>query len=56
MSVQPGPGAALEVIEPEFLLQLLMGLLADPPRLDGGGKLLERRVGGQVGQVIPARA
>lgn len=28
--VQPGPGAALEVVEAEFLLQLLMCLLTDP--------------------------
>ena len=31
------PGSSFEVIEAEFFFQLLMGLLADPPRLDGGG-------------------
>src|SRR5918997_1204901 len=34
MPMQTAPGAALEVIKPEFLFQLLMRLLADPPRLD----------------------
>jgi len=34
VSVQPAPGAALEVIEPKFFLELLVRLLADPPRLD----------------------
>src|ERR1700759_4642039 len=36
--VQPGPGAALEVAEPEFLLELLMHLLARPACLDAGGQ------------------
>src|SRR4029453_16330515 len=36
--VQPCPGPALEVAEAEFLLQLLMCLLAGPARLDGGGQ------------------
>ena len=31
------PGSSLEVIEPEFLLQLLMGLFANPARFDRGG-------------------
>jgi hypothetical protein len=30
------PGSSLEVINSEFLFQLLMGLFADPPRLDRG--------------------
>ena len=33
------PGSALEVIEAEFFLHLLMRLLADPSRLDGCGQL-----------------
>jgi hypothetical protein len=32
--VQAGPGAALEVVEPQFLLHLLMRLLAHPASLD----------------------
>jgi hypothetical protein len=35
VSVQPCPGAPLEVTESEFLLELLVGLLADPTCLDG---------------------
>jgi hypothetical protein len=35
------PGSALEVVETKFLLQLLVGLLANPSRLDA------RRQGGQ---------
>jgi len=30
------PGSSLKVIEPEFLFQLLMGLFANPSRLDRG--------------------
>ena len=33
------PGSSLEVIETEFFLQLLMGLLANPACLDGGGQV-----------------
>ena len=36
MTMQALPGAALEVVETEFFLQLLMSLLANPSRLDGG--------------------
>ena len=34
--MQALPGPALEVIETEFFFQLLVSLLADPSRLDGG--------------------
>ncbi len=46
--VQPVPVAALEVVEAEFLLHLLVRLLADPARLDRGRKLAEWRLGRQV--------
>ena len=36
MTMKALPGSSLEVIEPEFLFQLLMGLLANPSRLDRG--------------------
>ena len=36
VTVKTLPGSSLEVIEAEFLFELLMGLLADPSRLDGG--------------------
>ena len=38
VSMQPGPRAALEVVEAELLLHLLMHLLADPARLDRSGE------------------
>jgi hypothetical protein len=44
--VQPCPEEALEVVEPEFLPELLLRLLADPPRFDGGRQVLEQAVGG----------
>ena len=50
--MQPRPGAALEVVEAEFLLHLLMGLLAHPARLDGGCQRNEAGRGRQVGQVV----
>jgi hypothetical protein len=37
VSMEALPGSSFEVIEPEFLFQLLMGLFANPSRLDGGG-------------------
>jgi len=54
--MNPGPGAALEVVEAEFLLHLLMRLLADPARLDDFGQALQGGVGGQVGEVVLAFA
>ena len=52
VSVQPGPGSALEVVEAEFLLQLLVGLLAGPARLDRRRKHLEGGVSGKVGEGV----
>src|SRR3954463_1738086 len=54
MPMQAPPRAALEVIEPEFFLELLVRLLTYPARLDQGGQLLQRRVWRQVGQVVLA--
>lgn len=45
MPLQPDPRSALEVIEAEFLLELLIGLLADPSCLDRLNEVLERRIG-----------
>ena len=56
MPVQPAPRAALEVIEPEFFLELLVRLLAHPARLDQRGQPLQRRVRRQVGQIVLALA
>ena len=49
MTVKALPGPSLEVVEAEFLFQLLMGLLADPPRLDRGGQAAQVRPRRQVG-------
>jgi hypothetical protein len=43
--VQAAPGAALEVVQAQLLLQLLVHLLADPAGLDQRGQGLERRPG-----------
>lgn len=56
MMVQAGPAAALEVIKPQLLLHLLVPLLTHPARLDPRRQGAERRVRGQVAQVIFGRA
>ncbi|MBK3773007.1 hypothetical protein GAY31_02190 [Azospirillum brasilense] len=38
----------LEMIEPEFLLRLLVPLFSDPARLDPGGQNLQSCVGRQI--------
>src|SRR5215207_3826954 len=50
--MQTAPGSPFEVIEAKFLLELLMGLLAQPARLDGGGEDFQRRLGRQVREVV----
>ena len=55
MPMQPPPRAALEVIEPELFLELLVGLLANPTRFDRRGQPRQRRIGRQVGQVVLVR-
>ena len=40
------------MVEAEFFLELLMGLLTDPSCLDRGGELLERRIDGQVRHIV----
>ena len=54
--MQAAPGASLEVVEAEFFLELLVGLLAWPTRLDGRGKLLKGGVCRVVGEVELALA
>src|ERR1700690_355777 len=56
VAVQAMPGSAFEVAEAKFFLELLVGLLADPSRLDRGGERLEAGVVRQVGNVIFALA
>jgi hypothetical protein len=36
MTMEALPGSSFEVIEPEFLFQLLVGLFANPSRFDRG--------------------
>jgi hypothetical protein len=57
--VQAAPGAALEVVEAVqrfitrcTLLELLVRLLADPARLDRGRQRLQRRLGGEVREIV----
>jgi hypothetical protein len=52
VAVQPVPGSPFEVVEPEFLLQLLMSLLADPAGLDGGGEVAQSQRRRQAGEVV----
>ena len=50
--VQAAPAPALEVIEAQLVLHLLVHLLADPAGLDQGGQRLERGIGREIGQVV----
>ena len=52
VTVKPMPGPSFEVIKPKLFLELLMGLFADPARLDGAGERLDRRVGWQVREIV----
>lgn len=54
--VQASPAAALEVVEAELLLHLLVHLLADPAALDQRSQALQRGVLGRVAQVVLAPA
>ncbi len=56
MVVQPAPEPAFVVVKAQFFLELLMGLLARPAGLDGGGKLLEGGVCRMAGEVELALA
>ena len=59
MTMKAVPRPSLEVIEPEFLLQLLMGLLANPSCLDRRSQAAQVHPGGQVGEIVfllPGRA
>src|SRR4051812_9796582 len=52
VAMQAGPGPALEVAEPQFLLELLVHLLAGPARLDGGDQAPQRGPLRQVAEVV----
>src|SRR2546429_9877457 len=49
MAMQALPGSALEVIETQFFFQLLVSLLANPSRLDGGRQGAQFSLRRQVG-------
>ncbi len=52
MTVKALPGSALEVIETKFFFQLLVSLLANPSRLDGGREGAQVSRGRQVGEIV----
>ena len=52
MTVKALPGSALEVIETKFFFQLLVSLLANPSRLDGGRQGAQVRLRRQVGEIV----
>ena len=51
VTVKALPGSSLEVVEAEFFFQLLMRLLANPSRLDGGRQGAQVRLRRQVGEI-----
>src|SRR3954463_15941259 len=52
VAMPAGPGPALKVAEPQFLLELLMYLFAGPARLDGGDQPAQRSPLRQVAEVV----
>jgi hypothetical protein len=56
VSVKACPGSSLKVVQAQFFLELLMGLLTDPPGLDGPGDLLDRGIARQVREIVFALA
>ena len=52
MTMKAVPRSSLEVIETEFLLQLLMSLLADPSCLDRCSQAAQVHPSGQVGKIV----
>src|SRR5215471_596056 len=52
MPVKALPGSPLEVVETEFLFQLLVSLLANPSRLDGRRQGAQASVRWQVGKIV----
>lgn len=50
--MQPGPGPTFEVIEAEFLLELLMRLFTNPPGLDCRSELFQAHIARQVRHIV----
>ena len=51
MTMQTLPGSAFEVIETKFFFQLLVSLLANPSRLDGGRQGAQVNLRRQIGEI-----
>jgi hypothetical protein len=49
------PGSALEVIETEFFLHLLVGLFANPSCLDDGSQRAQVGLCRQIGEIVYQR-
>ena len=52
MTVKALPGSPLEVIKTEFFFHLLVSLLANPTRLDGGCQGAQVGLRRQVGEIV----
>jgi len=52
VTVKALPGSSLEVIETEFFFHLLVSLLANPSRLDGGRQGAQVHLCRQVGEIV----
>ena len=52
VAVAAVPGSPLEVVETQFFFQLLVSLLANPSRLDGGRQGAQVRLRRQVGEIV----
>jgi len=52
VAVEAVPGSPLEVVETQFFFQLLVSLLANPSRLDGGRQGAQVRLRWQVGEIV----
>ena len=52
VAVEALPGSPLEVVETQFFFQLLVSLLANPSRLDGGRQGAQVGLRRQVGEIV----
>ena len=52
MTMEALPGSSLEVVKTEFFFRLLVSLLANPTRLDGGCQGAQVGLRRQVGEII----
>ena len=51
VTVKALPGSSLEVVKTEFLLELLVRLLADPASLDGCGQTAQRSARREIAEM-----